>query len=48
MNTGVIKSFNHSKGFGFVVEDESNTEYFIHVSGCIDQLREGDSVTFNP
>jgi CspA family cold shock protein len=47
LKTGVIKFFNDSKGFGFVIEDESNTEYFLHVSGCIDQVREGDSIEFD-
>jgi CspA family cold shock protein len=47
LKTGVIKFFNDSKGFGFVIEDESNTEYFLHVSGCIDEVREGDSIEFD-
>jgi CspA family cold shock protein len=47
LKTGVIKFFNDSKGFGFVVEDGSNTEYFLHASGCIDQVREGDSIEFD-
>jgi CspA family cold shock protein len=47
LKTGVIKFFNDSKGFGFVIEHESNTEYFLHVSGCIDQVREGDLIEFD-
>jgi CspA family cold shock protein len=47
LKTGTIKFFNDSKGFGFVTEDESNTEYFLHVSGLIDEVREGDSVEFD-
>jgi CspA family cold shock protein len=47
LKTGVIKFFNDSKGFGFVIEDESNTEYFLHVSGCIDEVREGDRIEFD-
>jgi CspA family cold shock protein len=47
LKTGVVKFFNDSKGFGFVTEDESKTEYFLHVSGCIDQVREGDSIEFD-
>lgn len=46
MNTGTVKFFNESKGFGFIVEDDSNTEYFVHVSGLIDEIREGDKVEF--
>lgn len=47
MNTGTVKFFNDSKGFGFIVEDDSNTEYFVHVSGLIDDVQEGDKVEFD-
>ncbi|MFY0601317.1 MAG: cold shock domain-containing protein [Cyclobacteriaceae bacterium] len=46
MNTGKVKFFNDSKGFGFIQENGSNTEYFVHVSGLQDDIREGDDVTF--
>jgi len=46
MQNGTVKFFNESKGFGFIVEDESNTEYFVHVSGLIDKINEGDAVEF--
>ncbi|ARV06876.1 cold-shock protein [Polaribacter sp. SA4-10] len=47
MKNGKVKFFNESKGFGFVIEDGSNDEYFLHVSGLIDEVREGDSVEFD-
>ena len=48
MSTGKVKFFNETKGFGFIVEDESNTEYFVHISGVEgDELAEGQSVEFN-
>jgi len=46
MKTGTVKFFNETKGFGFIIEDESNTEYFVHVTGLIDEIREGDKVEF--
>jgi CspA family cold shock protein len=46
MNTGTVKFFNESKGFGFIIEDGSNQEFFTHVSGLIDDIREGDQVEF--
>ncbi len=46
MKKGTVKFFNESKGFGFIVDDETNTEYFVHVSGLIDDIREGDAVEF--
>jgi len=46
MKKGTVKFFNESKGFGFIIEDDSNEEYFVHVSGLIDEIREGDAVEF--
>ena len=46
MNKGTVKFFNESKGFGFITEDESSKEYFVHVSGLIDEIRDGDAVEF--
>jgi CspA family cold shock protein len=46
MQKGTVKFFNESKGFGFIVDSESKNEYFVHVSGLNDQVRENDEVTF--
>jgi cold shock protein len=46
MNTGVVKFFNEAKGFGFIKDDKTNTEYFVHVSGLVDQVEENDRVTY--
>jgi len=46
MKTGTVKFFNETKGFGFIIDDETNEEYFVHVSGLIDEIREGDKVSF--
>ena len=46
MNTGTVKFFNNSKGFGFIKDDEDEKEYFVHVSGLIDEIAENDKVTF--
>jgi CspA family cold shock protein len=44
MKQGTVKFFNDTKGFGFIIEDESKEEFFVHVSGLVDEIREGDSV----
>ena len=46
MKKGTVKFFNDSKGLGFIIEEESKTEYFVHVSGLIDEIREDDNVEF--
>jgi CspA family cold shock protein len=47
MNTGTVKFFNATKGYGFITEDETDNEYFVHVSGLIDEISENDKVTFD-
>ncbi len=46
MNKGTVKFFNQSKGFGFIIDDESKTEYLVHVTGLIDEINENDAVEF--
>ncbi|MFD0993500.1 cold-shock protein [Tenacibaculum geojense] len=46
MKNGTVKFFNDSKGFGFITEADSNTDHFVHISGLIDEVREGDTVEF--
>jgi len=47
MSKGTVKFFNESKGFGFIKDSGSDKEYFVHVSGLNDQVRENDEVTFD-
>jgi len=46
MNKGTVKFFNNAKGFGFIKDSESDNEYFVHVTGLIDEVKENDEVTF--
>jgi len=45
-NEGTVKFFNTTKGFGFIKDKSSTTEYFVHVTGCIDKINENDEVEF--
>jgi CspA family cold shock protein len=47
MKQGIVKFYNESKGYGFIKDNESGTEYFVHASGLIDQIRENDEVSFD-
>ena len=46
MNTGTVKFFNETKGFGFILDNESNKEIFVHVSGLKEQITKDDKVEF--
>ena len=46
MKTGIVKFFNSQKGFGFIKDSETSEEFFVHVTGLIDQISENDKVTF--
>lgn len=46
MSKGTVKFFNETKGFGFITEEGSGTDHFVHISGLVSQIREGDSVEF--
>ncbi|MCK4678115.1 MAG: cold shock domain-containing protein [Bacteroidales bacterium] len=46
MKTGKVKFFNQSKGFGFIIDEESGNDYFVHVSGLIDEIKDDDEVSF--
>lgn len=46
MQTGTVKFFNESKGFGFIKDDDSQNEIFVHVSGLSDRISENDKVTY--
>jgi cold shock CspA family protein len=47
VRTGRIDRFDESRGFGFIQEDSTRERYFVHVSGMLEELREGDKVTFD-
>ena len=47
MNQGKVKFFNDEKGFGFIKDNSDNQEYFVHVSGLVDEIRENDEVVYD-
>ena len=46
MQEGTVKFFNESKGYGFIKDKESGNEYFVHVSGLVDKIKEEDEVSY--
>ncbi|MBF8149837.1 cold-shock protein [Winogradskyella undariae] len=46
--TGTVKFFNDSKGFGFITNEETGKDIFVHVSNLNGvELREGDNVEYD-
>ena len=47
MSKGTVQFFNDTKGFVFIIDDETSKEYFVHSSGLKDNVGENDEVTFD-
>jgi CspA family cold shock protein len=51
MNTGTVKFFNSTKGFGFIQPDNGNPDVFVHISAVersgMNSLAEGQKVSFD-
>lgn len=46
MKTGIVKFFNTEKGFGFIKDDETKEDVFVHKTGLVDNIREDDAVSY--
>ena len=46
LRTGRVEFFDDKKGFGFIKELETQEKYFVHANGCLDDIQENDTVTF--
>lgn len=45
---GKVKFFNESKGYGFITNDETGEDIFVHVTGLNgESLNEGDEVEYS-
>ncbi len=47
MKKGVVKFFNNEKGFGFIKDEETNEDVFVHKTGLVDNITEDDHVEFD-
>ena len=47
MKKGKVKFYNNSKGFGFICDNETGQDVFVHSTGLKQDVRDGDEVTFD-
>lgn len=47
MSTGTVKFYDETKGFGFIKDDSTKKDYFVHSSGLKDTIKDNDRVTFD-
>ncbi len=52
MNTGVVKWFNKTKGFGFITPDAGGDDVFVHISAVeragLADLADNQKVSYEP
>ncbi|MGB3800486.1 MAG: cold shock domain-containing protein, partial [Lewinella sp.] len=44
--TGFVKFLNEEKGYGFIIGDEGDESYFVHVDNLQGPIQNGDKVVF--
>lgn len=47
MKTGIVKFYNSEKGFGFIKDDETQEDIFVHRTGIRGMIRENDTVSYD-
>jgi len=47
MKTGKVKFFNQEKGYGFIIDDETGKEIFVHATDCRQNIKTDDQVKFD-
>jgi cold shock CspA family protein len=43
---GVVSFFNDSKGYGFIKESDSGQSIFVHINNTLEEIKEGNLVTY--
>jgi|TARA_R110002012_G_scaffold25079_1_gene83262 cold shock CspA family protein len=43
---GRVEFFNDSKGYGFIKDTETQEKFFVHINGCLEEIKENNMVQF--
>ncbi|MDP5231503.1 MAG: cold shock domain-containing protein [Cellulophaga sp.] len=43
---GRVEFFNDAKGFGFIKDTETQEKFFVHINGCLEEIKENNMVQF--
>jgi len=46
VRNGIVSFYNDSKGYGFIKDSESKDSLFFHVNNVLDEVKEGNLVSF--
>jgi CspA family cold shock protein len=48
MKTGTVKFYNEAKGYGFITDENTKEDFFVHVTGLNGiQIQQNDRVEFD-
>jgi len=46
LHNGTVKFYNTERAYGFITDNRTGKDFFVHVSGLIDPIKMKDEVTF--
>lgn len=44
---GTVKFYNKEKGFGFIIDQDTKEEIFVHATGLTQPIKQEDKVSFD-
>jgi len=44
MKNGTVKFFDATKGFGFIKDNDGEGDFFVHITGTLEPIADGDEL----